>query len=86
MSTLSRRKLLGSAGAGLLLAPFLSSGMRKEAQAAGSPVKRLILFCTMGTHPPAWTPTGASPCCTRPATDATTTFARWAASAPRSTR
>jgi hypothetical protein len=60
MSTLSRRQLLGSAGAGLLLAPFVSSGMRKEAQAAGSPVKRLILFCTMGTHPPAWTPTGIS--------------------------
>jgi hypothetical protein len=60
MSRLSRRQLLGSAGAGLLLAPFVNSGMRKEAQAAGSPVKRLVLFCTMGTHPPAWTPTGIS--------------------------
>ena len=58
MSRLSRRHLLGSAGAGLLLAPFINSGMHKEAQAAGSPVKRLVLFCTMGTYTPAWTPTG----------------------------
>lgn len=57
MSSLSRRQILGSAGAGLLLAPFLNAGLRKEAKAAGSPVKRLVLFCTMGTHPPAWTPT-----------------------------
>ena len=53
MSSLSRRQILGSAGAGLLLAPFLNAGLRKEAKAAGSPVKRLVLFCTMGTHPPA---------------------------------
>jgi hypothetical protein len=43
-----------------LLAPFLNGAVRKEARAAGSPTKRLLLFCTMGTHPPAWTPTGIS--------------------------
>jgi Protein of unknown function (DUF1552) len=57
MRTLSRRHLLGSAGAGLLLAPFLNLTTRREAQAAVTPVKRLLLFCTMGTYPPAWAPT-----------------------------
>jgi hypothetical protein len=57
MRKFSRRQLLGSAGAGLLLGPFLNQTMQREAQAAASPVKRLLLFCTMGTYPQAWTPT-----------------------------
>ena len=57
MNRLSRRQILGGAGAGLLLAPFMNSAARREAQAAGARTKRLLLFCTMGTHPPAWTPT-----------------------------
>ncbi len=40
-----------------LLAPFLNAGVRREAKAAGAPTKRLLLFCTMGTYPPAWKPT-----------------------------
>ncbi len=60
MNRLGRRQILAGAGAGLLLAPFVNSGIRREAQAAATPVKRLLLFCTMGTHPPAWTPTGIS--------------------------
>ena len=43
MSRLSRRQILGGAGAGLLLAPFLNAGVRREALAAGTPVKRLLL-------------------------------------------
>lgn len=58
MPRFSRRQILTSAGASLLLAPFLNVGLRQEAQAASAPVKRLLLFCTMGTYPPAWTPTG----------------------------
>jgi hypothetical protein len=57
MRKFSRRHLLGSAGAGLLLAPFFNMTLREEAQAAVTPVKRLLLFCTMGTNPPMWTPT-----------------------------
>jgi len=60
MNRLSRRQILGGAGAGLILAPFMNSAVRREARAAGSSTKRLLLFCTMGTHPPAWTPTGIS--------------------------
>jgi hypothetical protein len=47
-------------GAGLLLAPFINMGMRKPAQAATRQVKRVLLFCTMGTKPSLWTPTGIS--------------------------
>jgi hypothetical protein len=53
----SRRQFLTSAGAGLLLAPFINAGLRTEAKAATGTVKRLLVFCTMGTYPPLWTPT-----------------------------
>jgi hypothetical protein len=58
MRKLSRRDFASSVGAGLVLAPFVSLlGRQREAQAATRQVKRLVLFCTMGTYPPAWTPT-----------------------------
>jgi hypothetical protein len=57
MQRFSRRQLLASAGAGLLFAPFFDLTLRREAHAAAAPVKRLLLFCTMGTYPSAWTPT-----------------------------
>jgi hypothetical protein len=54
----SRRRFAASAAAGLLLAPFLR---RPEARAAtGKRAKRVLLFCTMGTSPDLWTPTGVS--------------------------
>src|SRR5450755_3822758 len=53
----TRRQFLYSAGAGLLLAPFIDAGLRREAKAASSTSKRLLVFCTMGTYPPLWTPT-----------------------------
>jgi hypothetical protein len=39
------------------LSPFFNLATRGEAQAAATPVKRLLLFCTMGTNPSLWTPT-----------------------------
>ena len=56
----SRRQFVGSVGAGLLLAPFINPkllGLRREAQAATKQSKRLLIFATMGTYPPLWTPT-----------------------------
>jgi hypothetical protein len=53
----TRRQFLYSAGAGLLLAPFINAGLRREAKAAGGTSKRLLVFCSMGTYPPLWTPT-----------------------------
>jgi hypothetical protein len=55
----SRRQFVGSVGAGLLLAPFISMGLRRRAHAANQS-KRLLIFSTMGTYPPLWTPTGIS--------------------------
>src|SRR4051812_8839073 len=52
----SRRQFVGSVGAGLLLAPFINMGLRREAQAATGKSKRLLIFATMGTYPPLWTP------------------------------
>ena len=58
MRKLSRRDFAGSVGAGLVLAPFLSLlGRERQAHAAVRQAKRLLLFCTSGTYPPAWTPT-----------------------------
>ena len=58
MRKLSRRDFAGSIGAGLLLSPFFSLlGRERQAHAAVKQVKRLVLFCTSGTYPPAWTPT-----------------------------
>jgi hypothetical protein len=60
MRGFSRRQLVGSAGAGLLLAPFLTGALRANAQTAAPRAKRLLLFCTMGTFPPIWTPSEVS--------------------------
>jgi hypothetical protein len=52
---------VGSVGAGLLLAPFINLGLRRPAHgAAANQSSRVLLFCTMGTYPPLWTPTGIS--------------------------
>jgi len=54
----SRRQFVGSVGAGLLLAPFINIGLRRKAQAAATnQSSRVLIFCTMGTYPPLWTPT-----------------------------
>jgi hypothetical protein len=53
----TRRRFIGSLGAGLLLAPFIDIGFGREARASTTQAKRLLLFCTMGTYPPLWTPT-----------------------------
>jgi hypothetical protein len=53
----TRRQFIGSVAAGLLLAPFIDMGLGPEAKAATNQSKRLLLFCTMGTYPPLWTPT-----------------------------
>src|SRR5262245_9063598 len=61
MRRLSRRHFAGSVGAGLLLAPFINMVRRRPAvQAAARQSKRILLFCTMGTKPSLWTPTGIS--------------------------
>jgi len=61
MPMLNRRQFAYSAGAGLLLAPFASFLQRRPLRAAGSKrAKRLFLFCTMGTKPELWSPTGVS--------------------------
>ncbi|MDB4982656.1 MAG: hypothetical protein JWM82_3408, partial [Myxococcales bacterium] len=58
---LSRRTFTTSATAGILLAPFFSLLRRAPAQAATTKrAKRVLLFCTMGTSPDLWTPTGVS--------------------------
>jgi hypothetical protein len=58
---LNRRQFAYSAGAGLLLAPFASFLQRRPLRAAGTKrAKRLFLFCTMGTKPELWSPTGVS--------------------------
>jgi hypothetical protein len=56
---LTRRGLIKTAGAGLIAAPFLSLLDAKPARAAAR-VKRVLFFCTMGTEPEIWTPTGIS--------------------------
>src|SRR4051812_19425737 len=61
MRRLSRRQFAGSVGAGLLLAPFINIATRRTAQgAAAHQAKRIFLFCSMGTKPSLWTPTGIS--------------------------
>jgi len=59
MSRLTRRGLLKTAGAGLIAAPFLKLLDGKPAYAAAR-IKRVLFFCTMGTQPEIWTPTGIS--------------------------
>src|SRR5665213_3175651 len=54
----SRRQFVGCVGAGLLLSPFINMGLRRKAQAAATTQSsRVLIFCTMGTYPPLWTPT-----------------------------
>ena len=60
MRRFSRRQFAGSVGAGLLLAPFINMATRRTAQAAVKQSKRVLLFCSMGTKPSLWTPTGIS--------------------------
>jgi Protein of unknown function (DUF1552) len=60
MPSLSRRQFVGSVGAGLLLSPFINVPLGQEARAASSSATRLLIFGTMGTYPPMWTPTGIS--------------------------
>ena len=54
----TRRQFVGSVGAGLLLAPFINVGLRREAHAA-SQASPSACWCSarMGTYPPLWTPT-----------------------------
>ncbi|HET6146675.1 MAG TPA: DUF1552 domain-containing protein [Polyangia bacterium] len=56
--TITRRQFAAGAGAGLLL-PFVSSLLQRRPLRAAAPprVKRLLLFCTMGTKPDLWSPT-----------------------------
>ena len=60
MRRLSRRQFAGSVGAGLLLAPFINIATGRKAQAATRQSKRILVFCSMGTKPSLWTPTGIS--------------------------
>ena len=53
----TRRQFVGSVGAGLLLAPFINRGLERKAYAGSRQSKRLLVFATMGTYPPLWTPT-----------------------------
>ena len=60
MRRLSRRQFAGSVGAGLLLAPFINVATERKAHAAVKQAKRILIFCSMGTKPSLWTPTGIS--------------------------
>jgi len=62
MRRANRRQFVGSVGAGILLAPFLPLGPPQQSPRAAVPArsKRVLLFCTMGTLPPLWTPPGLS--------------------------
>jgi hypothetical protein len=60
MPKLSRRSFNTAAGAGYLLAPFVSTLLGRPAQAQQTKkAKRLFLFCTMGTAPSLWSPSGS---------------------------
>jgi hypothetical protein len=58
----TRRTFAKSAGAALLLSPFYRMLGGDDGARAATPgrAKRLLLFCTMGTNPDVWTPTGVS--------------------------
>jgi hypothetical protein len=60
MRKLSRRMFNTSAGAGFLLAPFINAMVEGPARAQAKKAKRLFLFCTMGTAPSLWSPSGVS--------------------------
>jgi uncharacterized protein DUF1552 len=60
MRSLSRRQFTHSVGASLLLSPILSMLDPRRAQAApAKQAKRILFFCTMGTHTDLWSPTGS---------------------------
>lgn len=60
MRGLNRRQFAGGVGAGLLLAPMLSMLKKHPAHAAAAkPAKRVLFFCTMGTHTDLWSPKGS---------------------------
>jgi hypothetical protein len=62
MVSLNRRQFTMSTTAALVLAPFLAQLRGQQARAAtGKKAKRLLLFCTMGTQPPLWTPSAGTP-------------------------
>ena len=57
MRTFNRRQFNQGVGASLLLAPFASMLAPRPASAAAvKQAKRVLFFCTMGTHTPLWTP------------------------------
>jgi hypothetical protein len=58
--SLNRRTLLKGVGAGLALSPLAALLEGKRAQSAPGRVKRVLLFCTMGTQQELWTPTAVS--------------------------
>jgi hypothetical protein len=60
MRKLSRRFFNQSVGAGFLLSPFVNTLLPRpaRAQAPARKAKRLMLFCTMGTAPAIWSPSG----------------------------
>jgi len=61
MRTFNRRQFTQGVGAGLLLAPFISMLERKNASAATvKQAKRVLFFCTMGTHTDLWSPTAVT--------------------------
>jgi hypothetical protein len=60
MPRLSRRQFNTRVGAGFLLSPFVQTLLRGRAEAQTRKAKRLMLFCTMGTYPPLWSPTSVS--------------------------
>lgn len=60
MPSFNRRHFATSLGAALLLAPFLKTLERPAKADTGKKVKRLVLFCTMGTNPSMWTPSGGA--------------------------
>jgi Protein of unknown function (DUF1552) len=59
MPGMNRRQFATSVGAGLVLAPFLRH-LRADAATTPKRAKRVLLFCTMGTNPDLWTPTGVT--------------------------
>jgi hypothetical protein len=57
----NRRAFNRRFGAGFLLAPFVSTLLgERDTLAQAKKAKRLMLFCTMGTAPPVWSPTNVS--------------------------
>lgn len=58
MPRVSRRHFATSLGASVILAPFLRTLERPARAASTKKVKRLLLFCTMGTNPDMWKPSG----------------------------